>query len=66
MSTNWVFLGIALKCFQCSSAEDPTCLDLLQNDTASPYYKDCEDKFGHKPILCRKTVYSSKLRMFLL
>lgn len=48
--------GLSIKCFQCSSAEDPKCADIQANDTSSAFLKECKGVYnGHTPF-CRKLV----------
>jgi len=51
----FVLKAEAIKCFQCSSSNNPGCADLMSNDTSSPYYQNCT---AIKTRFCRKTVHT--------
>ncbi|XP_025837112.1 uncharacterized protein LOC108736702 isoform X2 [Agrilus planipennis] len=47
--------GLALKCYQCNSFEDPRCDSLADSAISSKYYTDCKSLNGTLTPFCRKT-----------
>ncbi|KAG5872128.1 hypothetical protein JTB14_013065 [Gonioctena quinquepunctata] len=49
-----IAVGSTIKCFQCNSAFDKQCEDIIANDTASSFYKSCNGTYGEQKPFCRK------------